>query len=91
MHVPLLEYTAFSDEEFYGLGHDPEEMALFCSFHGEECDTSDFSYFRDTRYGNCVTFNSGRTSDGDSLNISNKTQVKKSSVAGPEFGKSISR
>ncbi|KAF6041447.1 hypothetical protein EB796_000245 [Bugula neritina] len=56
-------------------------MVIFCSFHGEECEPNDFTYFRDPRYGNCVTFNSGVNSES--------AVMKKTSVAGPDYGLSV--
>lgn len=75
------EYITLSDEEFSVLGHNISEMVIFCSFHGEECEPNDFTYFRDPRYGNCVTFNSGVNSES--------AVMKKTSVAGPDYGEQL--
>lgn len=81
----LIEYAALTDEQFAEIGHNASELALFCSFHGEACDDEDFYFFRDNRYGNCVTLNAGRTTDG--YIKQGADDVKASSVAGPDFGK----
>nr|XP_033794442.1 acid-sensing ion channel 1 isoform X1 [Geotrypetes seraphini] len=41
------------------LGHQLEEMLLFCKFQGEPCGPQNFSTVF-TRYGKCYTFNSGQ-------------------------------
>ncbi|MCI4390259.1 hypothetical protein PGIGA_G00120600 [Pangasianodon gigas] len=51
------------------LGHQLEEMLLYCRFQGERCGPRNFSTIF-TRYGKCYTFNSGQ--DGQPLRITTK-------------------
>ncbi|KAK3512275.1 hypothetical protein QTP70_002267 [Hemibagrus guttatus] len=51
------------------LGHQLEEMLLYCRFQGERCGPRNFSTIF-TRYGKCYTFNSGL--DGQPLRITTK-------------------
>ncbi|XP_063289571.1 amiloride-sensitive sodium channel subunit gamma-2-like [Pelobates fuscus] len=52
------EFNQLSDEQKVEMGHQLEEMLIFCSFHGQECNSSYFSMFINYKFGNCFTFNS---------------------------------
>lgn len=41
------------------LGPDISDMLLSCSFNMIECSADDFTWYFDSLYGNCFTFNSG--------------------------------
>lgn len=49
----------FSDFEKKQLGFTLEEMIISCSFSGEKCNMSEFSWLYSMNYGNCFQFNSG--------------------------------
>ncbi|KAL4609327.1 amiloride-sensitive sodium channel subunit gamma-like [Arapaima gigas] len=57
------EFNRLSDEEKLDMGHQLEDMLIFCSFHGEPCNTSFFSGFINYKFGNCYTFNSRMRTD----------------------------
>ena len=82
----IAEYAALSDSQFLELGHDAGDLGLFCSFHGDPCDEGDFYYFRDNRYGNCVTLNSGRKPADYNETSKYPGGLRTSSVAGPANG-----
>ena len=90
----FVEFSLLEDEEFEAIGHDPYNMALFCTFNNEECTDNDFYTFLDPRYGNCITFNSGRKSPKDNQTTpftattsANKSGLKTTSVTGPRYGR----
>ncbi|XP_067948260.1 acid-sensing ion channel 1A-like isoform X2 [Watersipora subatra] len=83
------EFTTLEDDEFKDLGHNASELALFCSFYGESCESEYFRYLRDPRYGNCITFNSGRLETSDESASVTKIPLKASSLTGPESGLSF--
>ena len=82
----VAEYAALSDSQFSELGHDAGDLGLFCSFHGVPCDDGDFYSFRDNRYGNCVTLNSGRKPADYNETSKYPGGLRTSSVAGPANG-----
>ncbi|XP_030062678.1 degenerin deg-1 [Microcaecilia unicolor] len=57
------EFNQLSDEQKTEMGHNLEDMLIFCNFHGQECNTSFFSRFINYKFGNCYTFNSQKTTD----------------------------
>ncbi|XP_058861193.1 amiloride-sensitive sodium channel subunit gamma-like [Acipenser ruthenus] len=57
------QFNQLSDEEKIAMGHQLEDMLIFCNFHGQMCDTSFFSGFVNYKFGNCYTFNSQKTTD----------------------------
>ncbi|KAK6470882.1 amiloride-sensitive sodium channel subunit gamma-like [Huso huso] len=57
------QFNELSDEEKIAMGHQLEDMLIFCNFHGQMCDTSFFSGFVNYKFGNCYTFNSQKTTD----------------------------
>nr|XP_033816173.1 amiloride-sensitive sodium channel subunit alpha-like isoform X2 [Geotrypetes seraphini] len=59
------EFNQLSDEQKIEMGHDLEDMLIFCNFHGQECNTSLFTRFINYKFGNCYTFNSQKTTDGE--------------------------
>jgi hypothetical protein len=61
-------------EEKKKLGHDINDTLLYCKFNNKPCYSSEFTWSFDEDYGNCYTFNS------------NKSDLKKSNIAGPQFG-----
>ncbi|XP_029469367.1 LOW QUALITY PROTEIN: amiloride-sensitive sodium channel subunit gamma-like [Rhinatrema bivittatum] len=65
------EFNQLSDEQKIEMGHDLEDMLIFCNFHGQECNTSFFSRFINYKFGNCYTFNSQKTTDqqGNLINM----------------------
>lgn len=83
----MIEYSQFTDEEFFNLGHDPNDMIPFCSFRGKACNYNDFGVFRDSRYGTCVTYNSGRTKDDYYMEKNINITLKNSTNTGPQYGK----
>ncbi|XP_066436289.1 amiloride-sensitive sodium channel subunit gamma-like [Eleutherodactylus coqui] len=52
------EFNQLGDEQKVEMGHQLEDMLIFCNFHGQECNTSFFSRFINYKFGNCYTFNS---------------------------------
>lgn len=64
-------------EQKIALGYSVDDLVIYCTFDSENCD-DDFWTFYHTTYGNCYTFNSG------------KTTLRKSSLAGPRNGKKLS-
>lgn len=49
-----------SDDFRKQLGLDITDMLFSCSYNLEQCTANDFSWFFDSFYGNCFTFNSGK-------------------------------
>jgi hypothetical protein len=62
------------------LGFELKDMLLSCSFNYLPCFVSDFTYYYDSTYGNCYTFNKGVDDNG------NKNEIKKVSSAGLLYG-----
>ena len=62
------------------IGHNLSDILISCRFDNKPCDTSDFIWSFDDKYGNCYTFNSGLNSNGSRI------VLKKSSIAGPDYG-----
>lgn len=81
------EYSRLDDDEFFEWGHDPYDMTPFCMFRGQSCELEDFAVFRDTQYGTCVSFNSGRSIDYYYDEIYTNVSLKKSTNTGPHHGK----
>jgi hypothetical protein len=52
------------------LGHDLMDSMLLCSFNLNECTSADFSWYYDSLYGNCYSFNSGFNSTGQKRDAS---------------------
>ena len=52
------------------LGHDIMDSMLLCSFNLNECTSADFSWYYDSLYGNCYSFNSGFNSTGQKRDAS---------------------
>ena len=69
-----------SNEEKRKLGHDLNDILFECKFNDNPCKASDFTWSYDVKYGNCFTFNSGVDSS------EKKVGLKKSNLAGPNFG-----
>ena len=65
------------------LGYELSDMLYFCSFNWDGCSANDFSYFYDSFYGNCFTFNSGTKANGT------KVDNIQSAVPGPIYGLSL--
>lgn len=80
MNVTFGQVSSFSNEEKQKLGHDLNDILFECKFNYDSCNSSDFVWSFDPDYGNCYTFNSGFDSNGNRVNL------KKSSIAGPDFG-----
>ncbi len=62
------------------LGYEMSDMLFSCGFNWQTCTANDFSYFFDTFYGNCFTFNSGIKSNGSTA------KYLKSAIPGPIYG-----
>jgi hypothetical protein len=62
------------------IGFELKDMLVSCCFNYEPCYLSDFTYFYDSTYGNCYTFNKGYDENG-----TNK-EIKTLSLAGPLYG-----
>jgi hypothetical protein len=60
-----------------------QTCGFHCGFHWQTCRANDFSYFFDTFYGNCFTFNSGMKSNGPTA------KYIKSKIPGPIYGLSL--
>jgi len=69
-----------TDEEKKSVGHYLEDILIECWFNNVACNATDFVWSFDEAYGNCYTFNAGRDSYG------NKIDLKRSSIVGPDFG-----
>ena len=76
--------SSVTDEDLRSIGHSPEEMVLFCSNQGKSCNRTDLISFRDTRYGTCVTYNSGRVNRNGVL--TRKSELQESTITGPQYG-----
>ena len=50
---------AFNDSFRKSLGPDITDILYSCSFNLKDCSANDFSWYFDTYFGNCFTFNSG--------------------------------
>lgn len=73
------EVSYMSDGAKRDLGYRANEMFLYCTFNGDNCNLqNDFWEFYNPTYGNCFTFNSDKVSNQTSRFTSN---------AGPQFGK----
>nr|XP_015222677.1 PREDICTED: amiloride-sensitive sodium channel subunit gamma-like isoform X3 [Lepisosteus oculatus] len=57
------EFNELSDEEKIEMGHQLEDMLIYCNYHGQACNTSFFSGFINYKFGNCYTFNSQKSTD----------------------------
>jgi hypothetical protein len=69
-----------SNEDKKKLGHDLNDILIYCTFNGKACDLTDFVWSFDELYGNCYTFNSGFNSNGTQI------PLYKSNLAGLAFG-----
>ena len=67
----------FNYNERKMLDHDLSDILIECWFNGNKCTPSDFSWSYDYFYDTCYTFN---------LDIDNKSDLKKSTIAGFNFG-----
>ena len=65
------------------LAHNLSDILIDCKFNSNPFNKSDFVWSFDKDYGNCYTFNSGFGSNG------NKTDLKKSTISGPDYGLSL--
>ncbi|KAM5146528.1 epithelial sodium channel subunit gamma-like [Mantella aurantiaca] len=66
------EFNQLSDEQKTEMGHQLEDMLIFCNFHGQECNSSYFSRFINYKFGNCYTFNSQKPIDFKGNTVSTK-------------------
>ncbi|XP_040180394.1 amiloride-sensitive sodium channel subunit gamma-2-like [Rana temporaria] len=66
------EFNQLSDEQKIEMGHQLEDMLIFCNFHGQECNASYFSAFINYKFGNCYTFNSQKPTDFKGNSVSTK-------------------
>ncbi|XP_075435175.1 epithelial sodium channel subunit gamma-like [Ascaphus truei] len=57
------EFNQLPEEQKVEMGHQLEDMLIFCNFHGQECNSSYFSGFINYKFGNCYTFNSQKPTD----------------------------
>ncbi|XP_071981568.1 epithelial sodium channel subunit gamma-like [Engystomops pustulosus] len=57
------EFNQLPDEQKVEMGHQLDDMLIFCNFHGQECNASFFSSFINYKFGNCYTFNSQKPID----------------------------
>ncbi|XP_063792325.1 degenerin unc-8-like isoform X1 [Pseudophryne corroboree] len=57
------EFNQLPDEQKIDMGHQLEDMLIFCNFHGQECNSSFFYGFINYKFGNCYTFNSQKPTD----------------------------
>ncbi|KAG2469868.1 ASIC2 protein, partial [Polypterus senegalus] len=78
------EFNQLSDKEKIEIGHQLDDMLIFCNFHGQECNTSYFSGFFNYKFGNCYTFNSQKSTDIKGNPIS--SEVLNTSKAGFMYG-----
>ena len=62
------------------LGHNLDDILINCWFNYQECNTSDFIWSYDKKYGNCFSFNAGLDFLG------NKNTLKQSAFVGSNFG-----
>lgn len=53
-------------------GYKLENMLISCYYERKSCALKDFYYFNDYNYGNCFSFNLGKTNEAGNSNISNK-------------------
>ena len=73
IHSNLLT-TSYTDDQRKQLSYPIEYMLLYCQFSLKDCNASDFDWFYDPSYGNCFTFNSGRNSKNEKVNIMESTE-----------------
>ena len=62
-----------------GFELDPD-MLISCSFNGKKCTAADFSYYRSYKYGNCFAFNTGKTSNGTTVDFLKTSKTGKSII-----------
>ena len=75
------QIDALSNEEKIKLGHNLEDILIDCHFNNMPCNYLNFTWSYDETYGNCYTFNSGFD-----MNATRRVDLKKSSIAGWNFG-----
>lgn len=68
-----------SDSEVIKYGHQIENLIMTCTWKGMRCSPQNFTYTRNTKYGNCFTFNSK----------DNGREILTSDYAGPLMGLSL--
>ncbi|CAF1056474.1 unnamed protein product [Brachionus calyciflorus] len=69
-----------TDEDRKSLGFTMDTMLVSCFYNHEECNTTEFSWFYDSDYGNCYTFNDLFDGNHELQNTVN------TSKAGPDNG-----
>ena len=76
--------TDLTDNEKKSVGHNLDDILFDCKFNLKPCGASDFTWSYDGTYGNCYTFNefNGETNES-------KSNLKESSIAGPDYGLQI--
>lgn len=70
----------FTSSDKRKLGFELSDMMLTCRYNYDSCDLNDFTYFYNVMYGNCFTFNAGKSDNGSQI------PNKKLSVAGAQYG-----
>ena len=75
MKMKWSEMTSLPMDQMKKLGHDLNDTLIECSFNSFKCNSTEFTWSYDEDYGNCYTFNSGKT-----------MRVKESYLGGPNFG-----
>ena len=78
--IGFFHLSLLSTNEKKMLSHDLKDVLIECTFNGDQCNATDFSWSFDSFYGNCYTFNSGFDSNGS------KVDLKKSTIAMPFYG-----
>jgi hypothetical protein len=76
-------YNLKNKTEQRNLGSEMSDMLFSCTFNWATCTANDFSYFFDSFYGNCFTFNSGFKANGSTASYI------KAAVPGPIYGLSL--
>ena len=76
--------TDLTDNEKKSVGHNLDDILFDCKFNLKPCGANDFTWSYDGTYGNCYTFNefNGETNES-------KSNLKESSIAGPDYGLQI--
>jgi hypothetical protein len=69
-----------TNSERKSIGFELKVMLISCSFNYEPCNANDFTYYYDSNYGNCYTFNKGVDDNGT------KNEIKTVSLAGMLYG-----
>jgi len=78
--LTLIKVSNLTENEKSKIGFNAEKFFIYCQFESEKCESTDWIRSFDFMFGNCFTFNSGRTENGTRIPL--KTFRK----TGKEFG-----